>query len=128
MERLLEYKRPLINFIGGASLGFCIGYTIHEYLQNKNECKQILKDKYRNIRNACITEKEIKFDMDVNSNETLFHVWAVNKDYIKDTTTFVQDKCTHFATYWKPRCPSIGSVFLCHGYAEYMGHGKSCLH
>merc|ERR1711894_564652 len=69
-----------------------------------------------------IMDQHIKFNVDQNSNEIKFCIESETNDFSKETTAFVIDKTnTYFATYWKPKCPNKGLIFICHGYAEYIG-------
>merc|ERR1712126_8616 len=69
-----------------------------------------------------IMSKNIEFELGRNSDDINFCLQSETNDFCKSTTTFVTErKNTHFATYWKPKRCIKGIVFICHGYAEYIG-------
>ena len=68
------------------------------------------------------TGNALKFDTKQDSADIDFTVEAEEDNFTKEVAKFSFGTQTHVARYWKPKkYPANGLVFLCHGYAEYVG-------
>jgi len=49
-DPILENKQQIIQYVGGVSLGYCIGFGVHEFIHNKNQWKNVLDRKMKNFK------------------------------------------------------------------------------
>ena len=69
-----------------------------------------------------MSEKRLQFDTMQQSVKMDFNVETKGPGFTKEISKFRYGTNTYFASYWKPtKAPPKALVYVCHGYAEYVG-------
>merc|ERR1712212_786419 len=55
IDSVLEKKDKIIQYIGGLSIGFCIGVCVHELIHNQDKWKKTLDNGLKNLKSRVPT-------------------------------------------------------------------------